>query len=696
MRYSIGIDIGGTFTDCVVSDDTGIVASGKSPSTPGNLSQGFFGALTVVADKLGLTLADLLSQTQSISHASTVGTNAMIQQQGARTGLLVTAGTEDTLVIMRGHSRLVGAPVESYTRLSQQYTPPPIVPRQLTRGIHERIDSLGTVVAPLNEQQLASATRELVEEGIDALAICFLWSFVNPIHELRAGELVARLFPHLYVSVSNEIMPRWGEYERMAVTAINCRIGPIVKEYLDAIGHDLGDRGYRGNFFCMECAGGVMTKEEAGIRSFLTIDSGPAAGGVASIALARALSLPNVLCTDVGGTSFDVGLIVDGVLEMTENTELGQYEYFVPKVNISSIGQGGGSIVRLDEATTTVRVGPDSAGAVPGPICYATGGTKPTLTDADAVLGFLDPDYFLDGRMKLDREAAVAGFRPIADAISKSTDEVAAGVCQIVEVRMAELVRRMLRGKDPRDFVVFAYGGSGPVHAAGYARELGCTKVIVPQGELGSVWSALGTVVSDVLRLESLGELQIAPFDANRVTLRFDQLESRVKSDLVGQGLEAERIQMRRYMGIRYKLQIHELRVPIPSKVYDDHDMEEIVAEFERIYEETYGKGTGYRAAGIELVSVAVEGRVAVYQGSFTTLRKDQGVSSEPKVEERSVYWKELGRRIETAIYRAQSLAKGSNVAGPAILEFPDTTVIVLPEQRAAIDSFGNVVLTEE
>ena len=465
--YLCGLDIGGTFTDCVIVDDGGRVTSAKAPSTPGDFAEGLMNALEAAARKCGQPVPALLAETSLVSHGTTVGTNAIVQKRGARVGLITTRGHNDVIHIMRGSRGLDGREVRQVVHIPESRKPTPIVPKRLIRGVSERVDCFGNVVVALNEAQAEEAIRELLAQDVDAIAICFLWSFLEPAHERRVKAMVRDLAPDLFVTCSHELVPKWGEYERTTASCLNAYVGPVTTSYLADIEQRLATAGYRAPLQITQSAGGTIPVDVARRSPLLTLDSGPVAGVMGSKHSAGAMGYENVITTDMGGTSFDIGVIHGGEPAYAFRSKVHQYEYYLPKVDIQAIGSGGGSMVRIDEVTGTLRVGPESAGAEPGPVCYGRGGEVPTVTDADLVLGRLNPDNFAGGAMRLDVEAARRAIGRVADRLDMDVDACASGITQIVEFQMADLIHKatIQKGFDPRDFVLFAFGGAGPAHA---------------------------------------------------------------------------------------------------------------------------------------------------------------------------------------------------------------------------------------
>jgi N-methylhydantoinase A len=551
-------------------------------------------------------------------------------------------------------------------------------------------------VVELNEDEAEAAIRRLVAKGAEAIAICFLWSFKQPEHERRVKAMAERIAPGVFVCCSVDLVPRWGEYERTAATVINAYLGPVTGAYMERVGRRVAGAGLRTPVQVMQCGGGVVPAAEAARRAFLTLDSGPVAGVLASQYLGGVLGCKHVIATDMGGTSFDVGLVHDGRPVASYQSVVNQYEYFVPRIDIRSIGSGGGSIIWVDDTSGGLRVGPLSAGAVPGPVCYGRGGTEPTVTDAAVALGYLDPDYFLGGRLRLDGDAAMLSLEPIARRLGMSVVEAASGAARVVEHQMADLIRKVTvhKGYDPRDFAVFAYGGAGPVHAGVYARELGAQSLIVPLGGVCSLWSALGAATADLLHIYETVDILASPFDAARVTERFAELERQGLDQLERDGIAPFAARIARSADIRYKGQINEVEVAVPAGRLNEAALGELAADFHRRYEALYGAGAGFREARVEIVTYRVR-TTAVSAKPAIRPAREQGAtpSDDARAGARPVYWAELGDFELTPVWWGERLVAGNRVTGPAIIQVPDTTIVVHPGQAARIDAYGNVLV---
>lgn len=694
MNYLIGLDIGGTFTDCVIIDTAGRVVCAKAPSTPPEFHTGVIDALAAGARQLGMSVEALCKAAQVISHGTTVGTNTLIQERGARVGLLTTRGHEDSLHIMRGSRGLNGKDIRAITHFPDGIKPKPLVPKQLIEGVHERIDSFGRVVVPLNLPATEAAIDRLLDAGVESIAICFLWSFRNPAHEQAVRELVERRAGGVFTTCSAELVPKWGEYERMTAAVLNAYIGPVTSRYLREIQGRLAALGYHKPLQVTQCAGGSISVERACVAPLLTLDSGPVSGVQGSQFLAGMLGEPNVITTDMGGTSFDVGLISDGRPITVDRAWARQYEYFIPKVEIEAIGAGGGSIAWIDELAGTLHVGPDSAGARPGPVCYGRGGTQPTVTDASVVLGYLDADNFAGGSIRLDREAATKSIEALGSRLGMSVDETAAGIARIAEFKMADLIRRATveKGLDPRDFVLFAFGGAGPMHAGVFARELDVRRVIIPQRKTASTWCAFGAASTDLLHVHERVEIMSSPFRADALNLVIRDLANAARSQFAGESDEAPRLEFS--IDLRHRGQINEVEVELPDRELGEEDVPALVERFYERYDAMYGKGASFRGARLEAITFRVRASIVTPKPGLRAQSDTPApVPADAARKPRDVYWTELGVRTSTPVYDGELLLTGNRITGPALVETTDTTVVLGPDQSMIVDRLGNFAI---
>ncbi|MEZ5649572.1 MAG: hydantoinase/oxoprolinase family protein [Burkholderiaceae bacterium] len=700
-QYQVGVDIGGTFTDCVVIDEAGQVTVAKSPSTPPAFAQGMIDAMTVAAGQLGLAFEDFCQRIRVLTHGTTVGTNTLIQRRGARVGLLTTRGHEDAIHIMRGSRGVTSRNLNAVVHFPESRKPDPIVSKRHIRGISERVDCFGQVVVPLNEDDAAQAIDRLLADGVEAIAICLLWSFKHPGHERRLAEMVRERAPDCFVSCSVDLAPKWGEYERMTATALNAYIGPVTSRYLRSLDARMTTAGYRQPLQITQCGGGSISVERAIDAPLLTLDSGPVSGVTGSKFLGDRLGMPNIITTDMGGTSFDVGIIHDGRPAYSFVANVAQYEYFIPKVDIQAIGSGGGSLAIVDPLTRTLRVGPESAGADPGPVCYGKGNDVPTVTDADVVLGYIDPDNFLGGRIRLDKAAAEAAVQRVADQIGLSLAQTAAGIAKIAEFKMADIIRKTTveKGFDPRDFTLFAFGGAGPVHAGVFARELGVAKVLVPLNRIASTWCAFGAATAEILHIHEHTEIQASPFDAGAVSVILARLSADAHRLLDEDGIAKRGRGLRYSIDMRHRGQINEVEVDLDGLIGRDgrlgaRHLARLLERFYERYEAIYGRGSAYRDARLEMVTFRVRATgaaPAVNLPEATRLRR--APPARALSGERSVFWADLGRARKTPVYDGSALVPGNRVDGPAIIETTETTIVVHPRQHLRVDALGNFEL---
>ena len=668
--YSIGVDIGGTFTDCVLVDAAGRHVTSKALSTPADPAAGVLDALAVLASAAGTTLPELLAGTTRFAHGTTIGTNAVLERRGARVGLVATAGHGDALMLMRGHGRVAGRSIEDVFSVHGSALPAPLTTAVLE--LHERVDARGEVVVALDVARAVGEVVDLVRtHDLDAVAIALLWSFANPDHERKLAAELAAALPQLYLSRSSEVSPRLGEYERTVATVINGYVGPACSSYLVALADRLAEAGLRSPLLVMQSNGGVLPARAAAATSLGTIDSGPAGGLTGVAALASAHGHDRVVATDMGGTSFDIGVVVDGKPVVAEENVIDQYTYRLPHLDVRTIACGGGTVARYDQATGSLRVGPRSAGAEPGPACYGRGGTEPTVTDADVVLGLLRPEAFLGGRMPLDRDAAVAAVQRLATRLGLSVEDTAAGILEINNMRAASLVRQQTieRGHDPRDFVLYAYGGAGPVHAFGYAAEIGVREVVIPLGNGASTLSAYGIAAGDAVRYRELERTFLAPFDPDLLPAAVAVIEASARADLAAAGVNGDvKVEVEALMRFREQL-MHSLEIPVALPAGPDTGPQ-LLAAFNAEYERRYGAGGTALFQAVEIFALRARASVAA---NLPTPQASPAAGNAPQ--STGVYWPGLGRTA-TAVHVG---VPADAVRGPALVELEHTTIAVPP-----------------
>ncbi|NUT54460.1 MAG: hydantoinase/oxoprolinase family protein [Thermoleophilia bacterium] len=695
MTFVCGVDIGGTFTDAVVLDAEGRIHLGKRSSTPPSFEEGFFDALGAAAEAAGVTLEELLADTSHLIHGTTVATNAMVELKGAKVGLITTRGHRDVLPMMRSIGRVKGKSVEEIVRLSASRKPEPIVPRSLIEEVDERVDSKGEVVVGLDEAGAREAIQRLLDQGVEAIAISFLWSFINPAHELRVRELVEELAPGLFVTTSSELVPKWGEYERTAAVAINAFVGPTTAAYLNRMTDRLSALGYDRPLYIVECAGGVLPADTAAKDPVLLLGSGPVGGVVAAAQLDSAKEFGDIIVTDMGGTSFDVGLVIDGVPRYAATSVVNQYEFFISIVDVQSIGSGGGSIVWVDELSGALRVGPESAGARPGPACYGRGGTRPTVSDANLLLGYLNPEFFLGGVLDLDVDAARAAFQPVADRLGMSVEEAAVAATRVINHQMADLIRKLTieRGHHPRDFSVFSCGGAAGLHATQYTALLGSPRAVVPLGDTASVWSALGAASSDLLYVHERSLIRSGPFDPAELGAVYGELEVRARERLASDGVADDQIAVKRFADVKYGGQVNVVETPVAAGELDEALIAKLGADFEAAYERLFGKGSGHQRAGLEMTEVRIR---AVGRQPKPDLATGDSNGAAPidraRAGARRAWDPDAGTFTDFDVWRGAELVPGNRLEGPAIVELAETTVVLGSADRLRVDGYGNFI----
>ena len=690
----VGVDIGGTFTDCVVLNDRGEMVVGKSLSTPPDYSAGAADAVRDAARNIGLgDEEELLRRTTLFFHACTIGENTLITRSGPRTGLVATRGFPDTLLMMRG--KVTDGLTEAEAgRLAWLRKPEPFVPRSLVAEVNERMDYKGSVAVSLDEAQAAAALDELVARGAESVAVCLLWSVANDVHEKAVAGILRRRHPDVYVTLSSAAAPFVGEYERTATTVFNAYIGPRISTYLTNLHQVLQGKGLARPPMIMQAYGGVLDIDATCRNAVGTVESGPASGVVGSRFLGEMIGENDILATDMGGTTFKVGVVREGRIERDYTPVVLRHRVLAPKIWVESVGAGGGSIAWIDSDTGLLKVGPEGAGASPGPVCYGLGGVEPTVSDADVILGYLNPDYFLGGRMRLDRGAALRAVEQrIAEPLGMGVTEAARGIYRIANAHMSDLIRRATveKGHDPRSFVMFAFGGAGPMHASRYAADLGVRQVVIPL--TASVHGATGLISSDVVHEYGKSDHLQVPADPSRVNENFAELIRRAEADLGEAGFGPSEMAITRGIDMRYRYQVHELNVPLPTGTAPlaDADLERLYADFDDAYEKAYGKGSGYREAGKEILTFRV---TAVGLLSKPRIKEEPAVKAsadDARKPERSVFFEELGDFAPTTIYDFQRMGPGMELSGPAVIETPVTTVVVNPRDRAEIDGFRNI-----
>jgi N-methylhydantoinase A len=691
MGYKIGIDVGGTFTDLVYTTDDSVIHVLKTPTTTGDEALGVLAGIERIAAHETRDLRKLLSETDLIIHGTTIATNTMLEFNGAKTGLIATKGFRDDIEIRRGYKEHIFNP---------QFPPPvPIAQRRNRLTVSERIDREGNVLTPLDESEVKQIAARFSAAGIESIAVCLYFGFLNPVHEKQIGAILEKECPTVPVSLAHEILPQIHEFERVSTTLVNAYTCPRLKRYLASLEGRLRELGFKREFFIMLSGGGIMTAAYAGRYAVHSLLSGPAGGVVACAQLVgEVLGEPNLINVDMGGTSYDVSLIKDNKPSVTTDYWFSRYRVAVPMLDIHTIGAGGGSIAWIDKGGA-LQVGPQSAGAVPGPACYGRGGIEPTVTDANLVLGYLDPEYFLGGEMPLDRQASERAVQEkVAEPLGLSTVDAAMGIFRIVNNNMANGIRfvSVQRGHDPRDFTLVAFGGNGAVHAGVQARELGIRKVIVPR--IATAFSARGMLSSNIVLSKS--KTYIATSDSYDLQVINDHLASmrnEVESDFpashrTSQALTGE-VTYRCAMDMHYKGETHEITVPLPcgdSRV-SDKDVRQAVEAFHAAHEQLHT--FAHPSEKAYFMNLRLETVIHTNKPPLNPLDIHGTDSSHAVKARRPVYFPEISGPIDTPIYEGERVLCGNIMDGPCIIEEPGTTIVVYPGMQAHLTGMGNYEL---
>jgi len=672
VSYRIGIDVGGTFTDfLLVGGDVRLVH--KTSSTPDDPSRGFVTGLAELAARMDLTLEGLVAELDLIVHGTTVTTNALLTHSGARTGLLVTEGFRDTLALRDGTRE------DPY---DNRLAPPrPLVPRYLRLPVRGRIDYKGDELVALETDDVRAAAETFAAEGVEAVAISFMHSPTEPGHERRARDLVAELMTDAYVTASSDLLPQVRYYDRTSTTVLNAYVAPIISRYLRALTRRLEQLGFGGTLLMMQSNGGVATPDEICQRAALSLQSGPASGPTAGLWQLAPHGLRDCITVDMGGTSFDAALVSNGEPLVMLDGIVDRWRLALPMIDIHTIGAGGGSIAWLDEGDL-LHVGPLSAGAQPGPACYGRGGTLPTVTDADLVLGYLGEDSFEHGGMRLDRDAAVRALEPLAAALELSVEEAAAGIYDLVNVTMATGVRdvSVRRGLDPRDFPLVVAGGAGPIHAAAIARELDVETLLVPRES--SIFCAEGMLISDFKHdYVRAYKTPLAGADPVRLRAMFEEMSAAGRDTLRRAGVIGEAVQLRASLDLRYIGQWHELTVAVDLPL----DVDAAAAAFHAEHDRLFGHASS--GAPVEVLALRLS---AVGRTQKLELVKGP---DDPEVDARRgerLVWDPAEHALEpTPVWDGRKLMVSSTLAGPAIVELESTTIVVPRGFTLDVDSYG-------
>jgi N-methylhydantoinase A len=707
MEATIDIDVGGTFTDCLVVFGEQIARS-KSPTTGYNLSVGFRKAIDEAAKQLGIPLTELLKKTAVVRYSTTIAMNTLIQRSGPKLGLITTAGQEHMLLVGRSRSWADGLHPRERRYMYQARKPEPLIPFDMTVGVRERIDCFGNVVIPLQKDEVRQKIQSLVDKGARGFVVSLLWSFMNPAHEQLIREVIQEEYPDRYlgnmpVLLSSEVQPKWHEYPRTNVVILSGYLHTEMTEQLSALGEELRDYGYKKPLSIINNLGGVAKLSRT--RAVDTFGAGPVAGLLGANWISKLYNLPNVVVSDMGGTSFDYGLVIGGNCSFYQDWPvIDRWATENSMVEVSTIGAGGGSIAWLNELMgNKLEVGPKSAGSNPGPACYDLGGTEPTVTDADVVLGYINPDYFLGGKMKLSREKALISMDRIAKPLGLSPMEAAAHIRTIVDGNMGNTILKevVFRGFSPDQFVLFAYGGAGPAHCADYNSYLKAPKVIT--FPFSSVFCALGGATLDLKQCYEASKhvilyhpMKFPPYleEYGQFNIVVDSLKEIAFRDIKSEGFHPEQVLLGLELDMRYGDHLRLTRVTSPGLyLKSENDVKAICDTFTKIHEAKYGSLAAIPVTGINIENFYLFAAVPLHKPklpSFTLGKESPGEAMKGK---RPVFWRQYNDFKDTDIYDADLLRPGNIILGPAIIEARDTTVVLPPEMKYSIDRYLSGVI---
>lgn len=673
-KYRVSVDIGGTFTDIVVYDvETGKYKEDKVLSTPKDLSD----AVVKGLDKK----IQNYSEIDFFVHGTTAGLNAFLERKGAKVALITTKGFKDVYEIARGNR------AEMYNLAYRK--PEPLLKRTDVFEVEERVLASGDIKQPLIKDSVINVVEHIKQKGFTSIAVCLINAYKNPVHEDEIETIIRKKMPDISVSLSHRIAREWREYERTGTTVLNAYIAQIVQEYLDFLEDNMRKKSFKQIIHVMQSGGGVITADVAKDIPIQTLLSGPVGGAVGNKALCDMTGFKNLIGVDMGGTSYDVSLVIGGRPDVSMETNLEGFSLLVPMVNIYTIGAGGGSIAWTEAGG--MRVGPISAGADPGPACYGKGGTEPTITDANVVLGRIEPEGFLDGSMVLDKKASVKAVKKIAEKLNLSIEEAAEGISKIADAKMADAIRQLTvrKGIDPREFVLVAFGGAGPMHACLTAEELGITTILIP--EVPGTFSAWGMLQSDI-RQDCVRTLKgnLDKISLSEISGIYEEMKDEASERLERQNISKEKAEFSKLADLRYLGQEYTVRVGFESNRIDDDALVKLKSSFHDLHHQIYGHSNPY--GEIEIVNLRLVGIGRLEKISKQkTAKAATGVPEHFKVSKAIFY----GKRYDTKIYKRSTLMEGHQFPGPAIIEELTATTVVPPTYEVTIDEYKNIMINK-
>ena len=688
MAFKIGIDVGGTFTDFLLMAQGGSTLTHKELSTPADPSLAVMSGLAALAGKTGADFARFMKSVSIIVHGTTVTTNAVLTGNVARTGLVTTRGFRDALQMRRG--------VREVMYDNRFHPPAPIVPRHLRLPATERVDAAGNQLTGLDRNDIEAAVEMFRREQIEAIAICFMHSHANADNEAEAARLIRAALRQAYVSASSEVLPQVRFYERTSTTVLNAAVGPILARYLGNLTRKLDEANYTGTLLIMQSNGGVASPAAVSKLAAMTLLSGPAAAPAAGLACMQASGKDSFITIDMGGTSFDAALVRKGEPSVTTSGTVNRYALALPSMEINTVGAGGGSIGWIDDGGL-LRMGPQSAGAAPGPACYGRGGTEPTCTDANLVLGYISADFFAGGRMKLDVKAAERAIRDcIAKPLGMDVVQAAHGMIQVINVNMASAIREISvqKGYDPREFPILCAGGAGPIHGAAIAAELDIRSIVVPRDS--SIFCASGMLRTDLKRdyVRSLAQPLPQGREKNaRIRELLDEMANQARDTLAAEGISRARQRLHYSLDLRYLGQYHEVSVPVPAPLLAKADWGRIRDLFHDHHDRMYGYSLKDDGTVVELLNVRLSAIGVTAKPAAPRQPRGKPNPAHALKGRRPAYIPERGRFAQVPVYDGDRLVHGNRIAGPAIIESVNTTIVVPERYRADYDAQGNCLL---
>ena len=709
MSFSVGIDIGGTFTDfCGIADD-GTLTTCKTPTTHYDLSVGFMRGIRDLARRSGMQTRDYLAKVEALRYSTTVGTNALIERTGPKLGLITTAGFEDTIFIGRSRSWADGLPTHQAQDMARIAKPRPLITPDMVMGVRERIDYSGRIICPLSREDVLTQLQKLVDRGAMGFVVSLLWSFVNPLHERMIKQIIEEEYPEDYlgampVTLSSEVSPKQGEYTRTMTSVVNAYIHGLMADELTRLGNELRDEGFQRPLILVHNTGG--TKKVSRTKAVYTHNAGPVAGMYGATELGKLTDSANIVFTDMGGTSFDIGVIADGVLRAHDFIPvIDRWRTNIPAIEVKSIGAGGGSIAWINELMQdALEVGPQSAGSMPGPACYDKGGREPTVTDADMVLGYLNPDNYLGGEMLLDADLSHAAIEEkVARPLGLSVLEAAYRIRRLVDARMGHEVFNevALKGHDPRKFVVYACGGAGATHACGFAPYVGARSVVVPA--MASIFGAFGASTMEIQQVWDISRtLKLFRWDKQAYLEdleSFNQVVRELKDlavrDLQLEGFGVERITFRLELDMRYGSQYHLTKVELPGLLLNGvEDVKALCDLFTRRYSEIYSPEAAFPVGGINVEGFYLAASVPNPRQQFSpAILSAAGVPDAARQGSRPACFDPATGLRDTPVYDWLALEPGNQLDGPALIEAPDTTYVIEPGWSYRMDAYRNGIL---